>query len=110
MGDYTLFKTNYISLEELYLYESQFEYCEDDAIRGRILSYFSKPSDLETYQTSKATLNFIDRLEPDYTTFTELIVEDTYDLWDLEFWNGLWNYLDKKSKSIPPSRTQTRFE
>ncbi|WP_338472803.1 sigma-70 family RNA polymerase sigma factor [Niallia sp. XMNu-256] len=103
MDDYTLFKTNYISLEELYLYESQFENCEDDSIRGYIFSYFSKPSDLETYRMSKATSDFIDVSEPDYTTFSNLMIEDIYDSWDKDFWIGLWTYLDKKNRSIPPS-------
>lgn len=101
--DYTLFKTNYISFEELYHYVNQFENYEDDIMRGRIFSYFSKPTEYEPYMSQKTELAFMEEPDPDYSLYNELFYEETYDLWDKDFWSQLWDYLDQKSKSIPPS-------
>jgi RNA polymerase primary sigma factor len=98
--DYTLYKTDYLSFEELYLNDSNLESI-DDAIRSRIFSYFSKQSDYDPRYLSETPYLFIEPLDLEHSSFDQLLYEDKYNLWETDLLTNLWKFVDEKRKSIP---------
>lgn len=100
--DYTVWKTNFLSFEELYLYEGYLE-DTDDIVRARLYSYFSKQSDYDSqFEFHYKSLSF-GMLEPDCSSIHEMIFEEVYNLIEPDFYQDLWEYVDEKAKSIRPS-------
>lgn len=100
--DYTVWKTNFLSFEELYLYEGYLE-DTDDIVRARLYSYFSKQSDYDSqFEFRYKSLSF-GMLEPDCSSIHEMIFEEVYNLIEPDFYQDLWEYVDEKAKSIRPS-------
>ncbi|WP_423798182.1 sigma factor-like helix-turn-helix DNA-binding protein [Neobacillus sp. SAB-20_R2A] len=101
--DYTTYKTNYLSFEELYCYENNFEDSEEDVSRGWITSYFSRPSEWEPQFCTDYRSPLFDVTEPDHASYQEMIYEEDYQLVDKDFFGGLLEFVDVKYKSIRPS-------
>jgi RNA polymerase primary sigma factor len=102
-ADYTMYKLNYISFEELYLYETNFADSEDDQINGHIYLYFSRPYEYYNATQSLPASPLYDVKEPACTQFSEMIYEDNYNDLPDDYFSILWKIVDEKAKSIPPS-------
>lgn len=101
--DYTIYKTNYISFEDMYIFESDFKNIEDEAIRGRIYSYFNHQGiyDKQCSSNQNACTLFYD--EPEQTLFHDTLYVDQYNLIENAFFLEMWEYVDEKARSVKPS-------
>lgn len=98
--DYTLWKTNYISFEDWYIYESNFSEIDDEAVRGRIFSYFSNQYEFENRFLSDQFTNTYYFEEPDITSFIGKMYEDEYNLMESDFFIEMWDFIDEKARTI----------